>query len=204
MGEARYSPWLDCGDVQVLAAERSDSALRDFSRLAASSGYAELAAHTAVALVVREPSRPVTARDVWPTPPGNLYAAFELDAPPARAAQLCTAAAAAVLRRHAPELRLDSTVSTGAGATAWGEIQAAVPGGQRVIGGVSVLAVLPTASQPAGRGRCGIDLHLRATAADYGNHAQIHASLRTLVGSSPAAEVAMADLVRILAPALSR
>lgn len=198
VADARYAPWLDCGALQVLATDHTDSALRDLTRLATTTGYQDLAARTAVALVVRVPSHPVTAADVWPTPPGNLYAAFDVALPPAAAAVRCGTAARETLQELAPELRLTQTVSPADSALAWAEVKAAVAGGERVVAGI---AVLPG---PKSRGRCGIDLHLRASAADYGVHAAQHASLLTLTGRAASDVQAMAGLAMRLQAQLYR
>lgn len=182
-GDKTYEPVLTCGEVRVLSTARGDSALRDLARLVATQGYGALRRGGPLVLQIDRPARPVTARDVWPTPPGNLYVALQLSGPPERAARQVADVAAGIAHQIVAGTQAEgqifvARVDVGQNGEAYAGVRAGDTLQAPFMAGISALP------GPDGSSLVGLDLHLSATPAAYGRHARDHVSLATLAGKS--------------------
>jgi hypothetical protein len=183
-GDKTYAPVLTCGDVRVLETAVGDSALRDLARLVATRGYGALRRGGPLVLQIDLPAHPVTAGDVWPTPPGNLYLALHVTLPPEAAARRVAEVAAGLARQAvigtvASGLAFTVRVDVGHSGEAYAGVRAGDSPQAPFVAGISALP------GPEGSALVGLDLHLGATPAAYGRHSRDHVSLATWTGRAP-------------------
>lgn len=111
VGEARYEPWLDCGQVWVLRAATTRDVLRDLLALGQHAGYAQLAGKTTVVWTAREVRAPA-----WPA---RLQLAVELAGNLEQARAACLSLAERGLAQAGLRRELEPTDGRAATASLW-------------------------------------------------------------------------------------